>query len=56
MRYKTCAGPDLDGDGSVSAADRSLLLVNWGSGTIGDIDCDGSVGASDLSLLLAAWG
>jgi len=52
---ETCSGPDLDGDGSVSAADLSLLLVNWGGGTIGDIDCDGSVGASDLSLLLAAW-
>lgn len=49
---------DLDGDGSVGAADLSLLLVAWGAtgSNPADLDDDGSVGASDLSLLLVNWG
>jgi len=47
---------DLDDDGSVGAADLSLLLASWGAGGSADLDGDGSVGAADLSLLLAAWG
>jgi hypothetical protein len=50
---------DLFPDGSVTAADLSILLERWGpcSGScIADIDGDGQVGASDLSLLLASWG
>lgn len=57
------AGPpqDLDGDGSVGAADLSLLLAAWGACTDcdacpADFDGDCTVGAADLSQLLAAWG
>jgi hypothetical protein len=62
-RYWTeppCATEDLDCDGSIGAADLSLLLAAWGPCGKGscdaDLDGDGDVGASDLSLLLAAWG
>jgi hypothetical protein len=51
----SCEPADLDCDGSVSAADLSLLLASWGTAGPGDLDGDGSVGAADLSLLLAAW-
>ncbi len=50
---------DLDGDGSVAAADLALLLAQWGpvaTGEPADFDRNGSVGASDLSLLLSLWG
>lgn len=57
------AGPpqDLDGDGSVGAADLSLLLAAWGAcsdcdACPADFDGDCVVGAADLSLLLAEWG
>jgi hypothetical protein len=46
---------DLDGDGAVSAADLSLVLLNWGTAAA-DIDGDGTTSASDLSLVLEAWG
>ena len=54
----TAANPaDLNGDGTVDAADLSLLLGAWGtSGPTGDINNDGTVDAADLSLLLGAWG
>ncbi len=54
----TCGTPcpaDLDGDGTVSAADLSALLGAWG-GAGGDIDGDGTTNAADLSALLGAWG
>jgi len=47
---------DIDGDGSVNAADLSALLGNWGNSGAGDVDGDGFVNAADLSLLLSAWG
>lgn len=50
---------DLDGNGTVGAADLSLVLLAWGSLGIGnpaDLDGDGAVGASDLSRVLEAWG
>ncbi len=47
---------DLNGDGSVGAADLSTLLSQWGGPGSGDLDGDGSVGASDLSTLLGSWG
>jgi hypothetical protein len=50
-----CPSEDLDGDGLVSAADLSILLLNWGTPDVADIDCDGVVGATDLSRLLLAW-
>lgn len=54
-----CAA-DLDGNGSVNAADLAVLLGGWGStgviGTPGDLDCNGTVDAADLAVLLGAWG
>ncbi|MEE9129889.1 MAG: hypothetical protein V3T84_07700 [Phycisphaerales bacterium] len=49
---------DLDGDGSVGAADLLTLLVSWGpcEGCPADFDGNGSVGASDLLALLVNWG
>jgi hypothetical protein len=46
---------DLNGDGTINAADLSMLLSNWGNSGTGDIDGSGTVGAEDLSALLAAW-
>jgi hypothetical protein len=52
---------DLDGDGTVGAADLLALLVVWGpcvnkSGCPEDLDDNGTVGASDLLALLVNWG
>ena len=47
---------DLNGDGSVNAADLALLLGNWGNSGAGDINGSGSVDGADLALLLSAWG
>ncbi|MEE9131662.1 MAG: FG-GAP-like repeat-containing protein [Phycisphaerales bacterium] len=53
---------DLNGDGSVGAADLLFLLVNWGScpdpptTCPADLDGDGNVGAADLLILLVNWG
>lgn len=50
--------PDLDGDGSVGAADLSILLGAWGAcgdPCPADLDGDGAVGAADLAALLGAW-
>ena len=52
-----CAA-DLDGDGSVTGSDLSLMLAQlgcWGA-CIADLDGDGSVGGLDLGVMLAAWG
>lgn len=52
------ADPDLDGDGSVGAADLAILLGSWGPcpGCPADLDGDGVVGAADLAILLGSWG
>lgn len=48
---------DLNGDGTVDAADLGILAAFWGtSGTDGDINGDGTVDAADLGSLLGAWG
>ncbi|MEE8154999.1 MAG: hypothetical protein V3T53_08630 [Phycisphaerales bacterium] len=51
---------DLNGDGSVGAADLLGLLISWGPCAKGcclaDLDLDCSVGAADLLILLANWG
>lgn len=50
---------DLDGDGSVNAADLSILLGAWGpcaGNCPADLNGDGQVGAADLGALLGAWG
>jgi hypothetical protein len=46
---------DLNGDGSVDAADLALLLGSWGTSG-NDLTGDGIVDASDLAILLGAWG
>lgn len=50
---------DLDGSGTVDAADLATMLEAWGE-TKGknpaDIDGDGVVGSIDLSALLNSWG
>lgn len=47
--------PDLNGDGTVDAADLAQLLGAWGTGTV-DFDGDGETDAVDLSILLGGWG
>ncbi|MEE8154998.1 MAG: FG-GAP-like repeat-containing protein [Phycisphaerales bacterium] len=52
---------DIDGDGSVGAADLLILLANWGScadcdACPADLNADCTVGAADLLILLANWG
>lgn len=47
---------DLDGDGSIDAADLGMLLGAWGSAqAAADLDGDGVVGAGDLAILLGGW-
>lgn len=52
---------DLDGDGSVGAADLALLLGAWGTCPSppaicpADLTGDGVVGPADLAILLAHW-
>lgn len=49
---------DLDGDGTVGAADLAQLLGAWGRnpGHPADLDGNGEVGPFDLALLLGGWG
>ncbi len=52
---------DLNGDGTVGAADLAILLGSWGPcGDCGDcpadLDGDCTVGAADLAMLLGNWG
>lgn len=47
---------DLNGDGTVDAADLSLLLGEWGNaGSMADLDVNGIVDAGDLATLLGAF-
>jgi hypothetical protein len=57
MKTVACGNPaDLNGDGSIDAADLAILLSNWGVNGVGDINGDGSVEATDLAILLGQWG
>lgn len=49
---------DLDGNGTVEAADLAVLLGAWGAADApaADLTGDGSVDAADLAALLASWG
>jgi hypothetical protein len=49
---------DLDGDGSIGAADLASLLSSWGSnpGHPADLDGNGLVNAADLANMLSHWG
>ncbi len=53
-----CTLGDLDGDGSVGAADLAILLGSWGScaGCPADVNDDSQVDAFDLATLLSVWG
>jgi hypothetical protein len=46
---------DLDGDGSVGAADLAIFLGEWGTDGPGDFDGNGIADAADLAQLLGAW-
>jgi predicted outer membrane repeat protein len=48
---------DLNLDGSVNAADLSVLLAFWGAKNppVGDLNGDGVIGGADLSTLLSNW-
>ena len=48
---------DLDGNGTIDAADLATLLNSWGTckGCPADFDGNGQVDASDLAVLLNAW-
>ena len=53
-----CFG-DINGDGTVDAADLALLLGAWGpagSSPVADLNKDGFVNATDLAYLLGSWG
>lgn len=49
---------DLNGDGTVDAADLATMLGAWGPnpGSPADLNDDGVVNAADLATLLGAWG
>lgn len=48
--------PDIDGDGSVGAADVAVVLAEWGrSFSRADLNADGTVDARDLATVLAGW-
>jgi 1,4-alpha-glucan branching enzyme len=48
---------DIDGNGTVNAADLSALLSAWGtSNDAADLNNNGTVEAADLSILLSQWG
>jgi len=47
---------DVNGDGSVNAADLAEVLNSWGAtGGAADVDGSGSVNAADLAMVLSAW-
>ncbi|MFM7134937.1 MAG: PQQ-dependent sugar dehydrogenase [Planctomycetota bacterium] len=50
-----CAPADLNCDGTINAADLSVLLGNWGNSGAGDIDGNGVVDSVDLAEILNAW-
>ena len=52
---------DLNGDGTVGAADLLILLASWGpcddcNDCPADLDGNCTVGAIDLLILLVNWG
>ncbi len=55
----TCAAAcpgDLNGSGSVDAADLAVLLGQWGVSGSADLNGNGVVEGGDLAVLLGAWG
>ena len=47
---------DLNGDGSVGAADLTILLNQWGGPGSADFNGSGAVDAADIAVLLSNWG
>ena len=47
---------DLNGSGTVDAADLAVLLGAWGGTGAANLDGSGVVDAADLAILLGAWG
>ncbi|MFM7806625.1 MAG: hypothetical protein ACKPEA_01685, partial [Planctomycetota bacterium] len=48
---------DIDGDGEVTFADVSLILLDFGAaGGVNDLDGDGEVGTGDVALCLLDFG
>ena len=57
--YTAPCGGDIDGNGTVEAADLAALLGAWGNGGKGepaDLNADGIVDAQDLAVVLGNWG
>lgn len=49
---------DINGDGTVDAADLAALLGGWGTASPGDpadLDGDGTIDGADLAVLLGNW-
>jgi hypothetical protein len=46
---------DLNGDGTVDAADLAILLGSWSQPGDADLDGSGTVDAADLAILLGQW-
>lgn len=58
ISFAASANPaDLDGNGTIDAADLAALLNSWGkcAGCTADLDGNGTVDAADLAILLNAW-
>ena len=59
VRLEVVLAGDLNGDGSVDAADASILFTNWGDvppgDPIADINGDGLVDAADAAEVFANW-
>ena len=54
--HPVAPSPDINGDGTVSAPDLSILLADWGGVEArSDLDRSGTVGPADLAILLSAW-
>lgn len=55
--YTPPCDADLNGDGTVGAADLTILVAAWStSKSAADLDGSGVVDAADLSILLSSWG
>lgn len=46
---------DLNGDGTVDAADAAMMFAHWGGAGPADLNIDGVVDAADAGLLFTQW-